>query len=194
MSAAGSPDLERCDRCLLQRRVCVCAEIPTIATRTRIVIVRHVAERWRSSNSGRVAALALANSELVDYGDRGARFDDAAVAAPGTWLVFPEGPPRTAAPEPPPERIVVLDATWQQARRMRQRITGLRGLPILRLPDDAAPALRLRASPGHGLVSTMEAIARALRLVEGEAPAAALERLFALLAQRVRATGRRAPT
>ena len=40
------------------------------------------------------------------------------------------------------------------------------------------PAARLRESPEPGHVSTIEAIARALRLLEGDAAAAPLERLF----------------
>jgi len=190
---AGPDDDARCDRCLLPRRLCVCAEIPAIATRTRVVIVRHVSERWRSSNSGRMAALALTNCEILEHGDRDAPLDGAALAVRGSWLVFPEGEPRTAPPEPPPERIVILDGTWQQARKMRTRLAALRGMPVLRLPDQAAPGPRLRASPAHGMVSTIEAIARALRLLEGDAPAEALERLFELMVARARATGRPLP-
>ena len=168
----------------------MCADIPRIETRTQIVIVRHIGEKFRSSNSGRAAALALVGSTLLDHGD-GGRLDAEALRTPGTWLVFPEGEPRREPPSPPPERLVFLDATWQQARRMRQRLPGLRGMPILHLAIDAMPAARLRESPGAGRVSTIEAIAQALRMLEGEAPAAALEQLFALLVSRARASGRR---
>ncbi len=170
--------------------MCVCAEIPVVPTRTRIVIVRHVAERHRSSNSGRLAHLALPNSELVEHALKDEPIDPALLGQPGTWLLFPEGEPRTTAPSSPPERLIILDATWPQARRMRQRLGGLRGLPVLRLPDQPALAERMRESPGHGLVSTIEAIARALRLLEGDAPAAALERLFDVAVAAARATGR----
>jgi len=182
------PGHERCPRCLFQRRVCLCAEIPTLETQTRIVIVRHHLERWRSSNSGRLAHLALTNSVIVDHGGEGGP----AVLPPleGAWLVYPEGEPRVVAPVPPPRQLVFLDATWSQARRMFRKLDALRGVPILRLPEAPMPAARLRESPGEGRVSTIEAIARALRLVEGEAPAAALEALFALAVQRAAATGR----
>jgi DTW domain-containing protein YfiP len=73
---------------------------------------------------------------------------------------------------------------------MRQRIAGLRGLPVLRLPDIAVTRARMRESPGRGLVSTIEAIAAALRLLEGDAPAAALERLFDAAVAASRLTGR----
>lgn len=182
--------VDRCPRCLLPAHLCLCAAIPRIETRTRVVILRHASERWRSSNSGRTAALALANAEIVEHG-HGAPVDEAALRAPGTWLVYPEGPPRREPPAPPPARLIVLDATWAQARRMRRRIEALRGLPVLHLAFDAIPAERLRESPGAGRVSTIEAIAAALRLVEGDPPADALERLFALHVERARASGRR---
>lgn len=181
-------DPSRCPRCLLQRRVCLCAAIPTVATRTRVVIVRHHLERWRSSNSGRLAHLALPNSEIVDHGGQGGMAE--LPPLDGAWLMFPEGAPTVAPPEPPPRALIVLDATWSQARRMFRKLGGLRGLPILRLPDAPMPAARLRESPAPGRVSTIEAIARALRLLEGDAAAAPLEALFALAVERAAATGR----
>ena len=184
------PGHERCERCLFQRRVCLCAEIPTLATRTRIVIVRHHLERHRSSNSGRLAHLALPNSEIVEHGGRGgpARLP----SLDGAWLLYPEGEPAREAPAPPPAQLVVLDGTWSQARRMYRKLHALRGLPILHLPEAPMAAARLRVSPGPGRVSTIEAIARALRFLEGgEAGAAAqLERLFAVAVERAAATGR----
>jgi DTW domain-containing protein YfiP len=178
----------RCPRCLLLPRVCLCADIPVLPTRTRIVLVRHHLERWRSSNSGRLAHLALPNSEIIDHGGAGG----VAVLPPldGAWLVFPEGEPMVTAPVPPPRQLVVLDATWSQARRMYRKLAALRGLPMLRLPDAPMPAARLRESPAPGRVSTIEAIARALRLIEGDAAADALEALFALAVARSAATGR----
>jgi DTW domain-containing protein len=177
--------------------------VPTVITRTRVVIVRHRRERSRSSNSGRLAHLALPNSVIVDYGgdhpgdpqgddDRGVRPGGAAVLPPldGAWLLFPAGEPVSGPPSPPPAQLVVLDATWSQARRMYRKLDALRGLPILRLPDTPMPAARLRNSPAPGRVSTIEAIARALRLLEGDAVAEPLERLFAVAVQRAQASGR----
>jgi DTW domain-containing protein YfiP len=167
----------------------MCGEITPMRTRTRVVILRHVGEQFRSSNTGRIAAMALLDAELVDHGN-GAGLHAASVPAPGTWLAWPEGPVAHVAPVPPPERLVFLDATWHQARRMRRSLPLLRGLPVLALPIAEVPAARLRASPGRGRVSTIEAIAMALRLIEGEAPAAELERLFAIMVDRARDAGR----
>ncbi len=178
----------KCERCLL--RDCLCAQVPAVVTRTRVVIVRHHLERWRSSNSGRLAALALRNSELVEHGGSAgpAKLPDLA----GAWLLFPEGEPTTRRPQPPPQQLVVLDATWSQARRMYRKLGALRGLPLLRLPDAPVTPERLRKAPGPGRVSTIEAIEQALRLLEGDEVADPLQALFALAVDRARASGRRA--
>lgn len=178
----------RCPRCLLQQRLCLCAEVPVVATRTRVVIVRHHREEHRSSNSGRLAHMALPNSVIVDHGGAGGptQLPD----LDGAWLLFPLGEPQTRAPEPPPKQLIVLDATWSQARRMYRKLDTLRGLPMLRLPEGMRAAHRLRAAPSPDRVSTIEAIAAALRLLEGDEVATPLERLFALAVERARATGR----
>jgi DTW domain-containing protein YfiP len=185
MSGSAAAD-DRCPRCLFQRRVCLCADVPVIATRTHVVIVRHHLERWRSSNSGRLAHHALPNSEIVEHGgERGF-----AVLPPleHACLLFPNGEP-VRVPDPPPGTLVVLDATWSQARRMYRKLDALRGIPVWRLPE-APPAARMREAPTVDRVSTLEAIAHALRALEGERVAAPLERLFALAVERARATGR----
>lgn len=171
--------------------MCLCAAVPTVPTRTRVVIVRHHLEQHRSSNSGRLAHAALPNSVIVDHGGR----DGPAVLPPldGAWLLYPAGTPVDVATATPPSQLVVLDATWSQARRMYRKLGALRGLPVLRLPDAPVPAARLRASPGEGRVSTIEAIARALRLLEGEGAAAPLEELFARAVAAAIASGRSGP-
>jgi DTW domain-containing protein YfiP len=166
----------------------LCAEIPTLATETRVVIIRHHREIHRGSNTGRLAHFALPNSDLIDHGIEGA--PATLPVLDGAWLVFPEGQVAEAPIVPAPRAIVVLDASWSQARRMFRKMPALRGLPTLRLPEAPMPVNRLRESPGPGMVSTIEAIARALRLLEGDAVASPLERLFEVAVARMAQSGR----
>ena len=174
----------RCDRCNLPPHLCLCAEIPRVETRTRILLVQHVVESWKKSNTGRLATLALTNARLLTYGAQDESLDTALLSEPGTWLLYPDGP--TAPPDaPPPRQLVVLDGSWSQARRMSQRLPALRMLPRLVLPPPAPGTLRLREPTHPAGMSTLEAIARAVAMLEGPEAAAPLERLDALRVQRI---------
>lgn len=183
--ARGPVDLaRRCARCLFPPAECLCPEVPRLATRTRFLLLRHASELTRPTNSGRWAALALTRLRLVDYALRGAAPDLSALAEPGTVVLFPS--PHPAPLAPPPRQVVVLDATWAQARRMAQRIPGLQALPRLSLPPAllAGPRDPIRRSRVRGGLSTLEAIAGALHLLGEAEPARALEALHAAALER----------
>jgi DTW domain-containing protein len=171
-----SHERERCAVCGLKQSRCLCAEIPAVAARTQLYLVRHALEVNKRSNTGRLAVMALsaggAAPRLYDYAVRGAAAGvpelAGAAAAGDTWLLYPEGEP-LAAPPPGLRRLVVLDGTWPQARRMLQRIPELRGLPRLALPPPPEPLRRLRRTKEVDEMSTLEAIAQALAWLEGEA-------------------------
>jgi DTW domain-containing protein YfiP len=179
----------RCRRCLLPQALCLCGELRPVATRTEFVLLRHVRQAWKTSNTARLAPLALPRCALVDYGGAGAPFDDRVLAAPGTVLLFPDA----AAPlAEPPRRVVVLDGSWSQARRMSQRLPALRTMPRLSLPPPAAGTSRLRRPPHPEGMSTLEAIAHVVAVLEGDAAAAPLFWLHDEHARRVRLSrGRR---
>jgi DTW domain-containing protein YfiP len=178
----------RCPLCRFPAPGCLCPAVPRVRTRIEVLFVRHASERDRLTNTGHWAALALEGSTVLEQGAPGAPLDASALAAPGTWALFPSphGPAPGAAP---PRRLVVPDGTWAQARRMMQRVPELRALPRLPLPP-APPALRLRR-PVPGGMSTLEALAAALRMLGEPEPAARLDALLAAgveLATRLRGT------
>ena len=157
-----------------------------MVTRTRVLIVRHYREVSRSSNSGRLAAMALPSSQLVDHGAPGTpatQIDaaDACLLVPGGEVLHPGMAPRT---------LIVLDATWSQARRMRRKVRGLEQVRTVSLPPVPTGTPRMRASPGDGKVSTLEAIAYALGVLEGAEVAEPLLQLFHVAVQRSLASGR----
>jgi DTW domain-containing protein YfiP len=83
------------------------------------------------------------------------------------------------------KRLIVLDGTWRQTRRMMKKLPSLDGVPKWKLPDKVASPLRLRESPDAFARSTLEAIADALATLEGEAVGAPLRALHALMVERV---------
>ena len=176
----------RCPRCWIRSAFCICAEVPSVATRTEVVVVRHEREGWKSTGTARVALQALPRSRLIEYSEDGAASDEALLQlSAGAALLFPE---TGAAPGPlaePPSRLIVLDGTWRQTRRMLKRLPSLGSVPRLVLPPKASTPLRLRESQDPLGRSTLEAIADALELLEGEAASSPLQALHALFVERV---------
>jgi len=176
-----TPDTH-CLRCLLRREICICPILPSVSTRTEFLILRHIGEGWRPSNTGRLIALAMPNSRIISWGG-GTRvglspIDDDLLRAPGTWLLWPDGPPDTQRDLMPPKRIVVLDATWRQARRFYHRTPTLWSLPRFVLPSPTLSRNRLRDQHRADGMSTIEAVAAAVSMIEGTQAAEPLEKLY----------------
>jgi DTW domain-containing protein YfiP len=159
--------------CQLER--CLCAHVPRVASATPILIVRHHAERSKPTNSGRLAALALPLVRIVDVGGPEEQAGLLHAVLPGAALLFP-GP--NVGPAARPTQLVVVDGTWQQARRISQKRPELRVLPRMSLPAPDQTRSRLRLGHRPDAMATLEAIATALKLLEGEDIGAPLLRLY----------------
>jgi DTW domain-containing protein len=170
-----------CFRCYLRREICICPILPTVKTRTEFLILRHITEAERPSNTGRLVALTMPNSRIVPCGggDRIglSSLDDELLRAPGTWLLWPDGN-GTKPDVTPPDRIVVLDATWHQARRLYNRMPVLRAIPQWVLPAPTRCRDRLREQHRSDGMSTLEAVAAAVAGLEGACVSEPLERLY----------------
>ena len=174
----------RCPGCRLLVDACLCDLVPRIETRTRVLVVLHHAETQKPSNTGRLALRCLPNSGAVI---RGA--PDQSTAAP-VWaehgepvVLFPHPDARPLADfcgGPRPVTLIVPDGTWRQAQRVRRRVAGLGDLPCAFVTRDAPSEYRLRKTPDERRLSTMEAIAEALGLLEGAEGPAARERLLGI--------------
>lgn len=166
---------ERCPTCLAPVAHCFCAQVPRVAARLPIVLVRHVSERRKVSNTGGLVARVL-GARLLDHGgvESPVSLGDLGGAP---HLLFPGG--RTGD-WPAPSTLVVLDGTWSQVRAMRARVPGVAGLPVLSLPA-AVPRDRMRAQHRPDGVSTLEAVAAALERLGDPEPAAALREVFAVM-------------
>lgn len=179
-----------CPRCYQRREVCICPILPSVKTRTEFLVLRHVYEAERPSNTGRLVALAMPNARIIPCGG-GTRIglkplDDEFLRAPGTWLLWPDGTGAQthATGLTPPSRIVVIDATWQQARRLFSTLPALRALPRLALPAPIRCRNRLREQHRSDGMSTIEAVAAAVARVEGAEKARPLEDLYDELVRR----------
>jgi DTW domain-containing protein YfiP len=160
---------EECQRCAKPSRLCVCAALPQLANRTRIVVLQHPRERDHPLGTARFIELGLGASEV--HVTRGLDASHVASRLPAgrTALLYPS--PTSVLlddldPALRPETLVVLDGTWPQARTLYRANPWLAELPHVRLAPAEPSRYRIRKEPNLMCVSTLEATLHALRALE----------------------------
>lgn len=167
-----------CPQCRIDHRWCVCPDHPTIHCKTRVSLIIHASEFGRSSNTGRRLAEILPNSEVSIQGSlEGPPLSQSLTLGDAHGVIIFPG--RQAKPLTP-ERIgrlqetvrsgkltlFVPDGNWNQATHMMKRIPLLANLPAIELTNQQLGALRMRQNMQIGRMSTFEAVAKVLGLIE----------------------------
>ncbi|QXH50165.1 DTW domain-containing protein [Pseudomonas fakonensis] len=160
----------RCERCQRPLAHCLCPLIPSLASRTRVVLLQHPSETSHALNTARLAALGLRNAELRV----GEVFDDlqALLATPGyrPALLFPGDEAEVLQPyaqsDNLPLLLIVPDGTWRKARKMLYLNPLLEALPRVTLEQVTPSRYRLRKAPEPGALSTIEAVVQGLNVLE----------------------------
>jgi len=176
----------------MHRSLCICALLPRIATRTRVVVVLHQLEAGKSTNTGALAARCLDNSAVVYRG----RAPGGAAADPLDMQLSIEADPLLLYPHSSatplgawcgatkPITLIVPDGTWPQTVRTCRRLRALAEIPCVSLPAPRNPVDRLRASARPDRLATLEAVALALGILEGPAVRDALMRVYRIMTER----------
>ncbi|WP_462383652.1 tRNA-uridine aminocarboxypropyltransferase [Pseudomonas sp. Marseille-QA0892] len=163
----------RCPSCIRPFDRCLCSLIPSLPSRTRILLLQHPSEQRHALNTARLAAMGLQNAELRI----GELFPDLEAQCRSSgrrpYLLFPGEHAQTLGPDlaivPDELLLIVPDGTWRKARKLLHLDPFLEGLPRLTLPSGADSRYRLRKAPGPGALATIEAVVRALNLLESPA-------------------------
>ncbi|WP_439437381.1 tRNA-uridine aminocarboxypropyltransferase [Salinivibrio costicola] len=165
---------------------CICHCYWPLESQLQCVLVMHENEAARQSNTGKLVKAALPHTQIEIWQRKQppqALLDSWARGDVSPWLLFPSDdaipadrlfadPVRSvscaetlAATDAPraPLQFVVLDATWQQARKMLNKSPWLNRLPRVSLPSTAASQYTLRRNQPPGHLCTSEAVSALLR-------------------------------
>lgn len=180
---------ERCRRCAMHLKLCLCGEIVPLDLATRVLVLSHARDLCKPTNTARLVGLMLRQAQVLERGRPGAPLLSEGLVDPArtNLLLFP-------APDSVPLRredylgqpltLIVPDGTWRQARKVRARVPGLSELPCVHLLPGPPSRYRLRTQIEERRISTFEAVARALGELEGPEVQAELERVFDLMVER----------
>jgi DTW domain-containing protein len=171
-----------CSRCERPERVCYCAHLTSIDTKTRVVLLQHPREEDMAIGTARMASLCLPNSELhvgVDFRESPALARALSDPERPAALLYPSEGAIDVLADPPrgPVTLVVVDGTWWQARKLVRKNPQLAALPRYAFRAPTPSEYRIRREPDEAYVSTIEALVHVLGVLEGDP-----ERLRALLA------------
>ena len=161
-------------------------------TKTKVVIVMHVFELKKPSNSARLIPVCLENAEVLVRGQKDSPMTTESLEDPERelWVLFPSDDsvpltPQLVAEAQKPITLVVPDGTWPQARRIPNRVKPLKSAKRVRLAEATEATMRLRHHPDPLRMSTAEAVGRALSIIEGAEVGAHVLKTFHLFATKL---------
>lgn len=167
--------LSPCTGCYLHQDRCVCAFNPHLTLRTKISLVVHAKELKRTTNTGRLALNALSNSEMRIRGKDLTTLDLTDLLTPDyqTFLFYPAEDALELSPElvqstKLPIQLIVPDGNWRQASKVHYRHHELRDIPRVKISTPNEAQLHMRTETTEAGMATLEAIAHALGIIEGE--------------------------
>jgi len=168
---------QRCEFCRLPQPLCVCSLLTRVDIPFELLVIQHRTEMRSASNTGTLASRVLQPSRILEYRGTATPEIEEALAGDGPRLLLyptPRAEPLSPEQLAPGTRLIVLDATWRQARRMYRKLGPLRGCTGVTLPHDVKPRWVLREQPAPGMLGTAEAIAAATEALGCTAAAAGL--------------------
>ncbi len=182
-----------CPRCGLGRSLCLCSLIPKLNLRTFLSLVIHAKELKRTTNSGQLALHSWPNSEMIIRGTKA----DSENAPPEILkagyhplLFFPaddaiELTADFARSLNGPIQLIVPDGNWRQASKVHSRIPELTNVTRVKISTPNEGLVHLRAEHRPEGMSTLEAIARAIGLIESRE---AEQKLLMLYSEKLKRT------
>lgn len=138
----------------------------------RVLVLQHPDEQKHPLNTGRLAVLGLQRAELL-VGEVFPQLAEIISSAHSAFLLFPSKDasllqPLTALPADQSSLLIVPDGTWRMARKIVRANPVLSTLPHLELPLGEPSGYRVRKAREPAAVATIEAIVRALSVLDPE--------------------------
>ncbi len=175
MSTRRNSRHRRCPRCRIHEMYCFCVHIKPIEVKSTLSLIVHIRELKLTSNT---AAFLKEMMPATTHFDVRGRMNEPLqiepiLERPGTpFFLYPdenalELDESFKAKHPGPYHLIVPDGNWHQARKVHQREPLLTPIQTVKIPAGITGEYQLRRAPQPHFVSTYEAVAHALAVLEG---------------------------
>jgi len=148
---------ERCPRCFLPLRWCVCPAFRTVESPLQVDVLMHHREMFRPSSTGHLIQRVVAGARTHLWRrERQIGAKDLLLPGRELWVLHPSGERMPRDADPAAVQAVILDGSWREASTMGQHVAGW-GRQI-RLPMSGQSRYWLRAQQDGGRFSSVEAL------------------------------------
>ncbi|MDC9514592.1 DTW domain-containing protein [Pseudoalteromonas sp. CST5] len=166
-----------CERCLFTPSTCICGAIKRLTNKVSVVILQHPNEEKIAKNTAKLLNLSLTDCKII----KGENNTDFAMLnslpLDSTVLLYPnEHATYLDDTNPKPAlsnitHLIVIDGTWKKAYKILQLtplLTKFKTVSFKQLPQNR---YAIRKAPRADSLSTLEAVAHSLLLIEQLNPA-----------------------
>lgn len=181
---------KRCPRCRINKRWCFCDHLTPLSINSFLTVVMHRKETLLTSNTSSLALKMIKNSELLIRGEQEVEFSFVPKEGYQPLYLFPSEDSKVLTKEyissfDKPIQLVIPDSTWRQAKKFHKREPSLAAIPRVRVEANLQNIYTLRKSPVEGGVCTLEAMALALGVIEGNSVQEKLLQALKVMNERV---------
>lgn len=181
---------QSCNACGLPVITCICSRVVSVKTNAQLWILSTEKEFSRPSNTARLLNLMNPESTDIHLWER-TRQPEALLEKIRSgnfepYLLFPaenEEAQSRRVRFPISEKVpafIIIDGTWQEARKIVRKSEYLKVLPLISLTHVADSAFDLRKGVTPGNLCTLEATMEVLRMNGEEKAAASMDEVFHL--------------
>lgn len=175
----GTNRANRCPRCTLPPRWCICEGMEPLDAGVAVDILMHERESLRPSSTGHLLGRVVKDlrTHIWDAG-RMPGWEEIQRPDAELWILHPQGEALPAAPTDKRVQVLLIDGSWKQSAQMMKSVRG-HGRRV-RLEMAGESRFWLRGQSNEGRFSTAEALIGLLGALGLQAQHEALRRMFEL--------------
>ncbi|MBH0092734.1 tRNA-uridine aminocarboxypropyltransferase [Pseudoalteromonas sp. SCQQ13] len=166
-----------CNFCLFALNTCICSAVTSINNKVKVIILQHPSEEKVTKNTAKLLNLCLADCQII----KGESNNDFAqlrdLPASSTVLLYPNEQAINLDNNDalntllPITHLIVIDGTWKKAYKILQLSSLLQRFQTVSFANLPKNRYTIRKAPREDSLSTLEAVAHSLQLIEQLNPA-----------------------
>jgi len=180
--------LKRCPVCKVGETFCICSAQPSIKLPFELTVLSNPEEFIKPTNTARLIRNACPSVEITEWKRKEppeGLIQQIHSLEVHPYVLYPADNATTFAeagfyPQKKGKgiRIILLDGTWKQSRKMYNHSEYLKNIPALRIETETRSVYRLRRQSNPQRLSTIEAVIELIKLFREKRAASLLSSYF----------------